>query len=120
MEEWRRHRSQRNPRLCDRANTLFSNASMPGEALLEPIGAADAGAGAIFADLDTPERLYEAYATALKMTQEGDDCRSLFGATLDQGFLYVGERPHPPVDVQPGAIVIESADIQSGRTMETS
>jgi hypothetical protein len=113
-EEWRRRRPHRNPRLWDRANTLFSNATMPGEAPLGPIGVADAGEGSIFADLGTLEGLYEAYATALKMTQEGDDCRTLFGATLDQGSIYVGERPHPQVDVQPGSIVIEGAGIQSG------
>ena len=115
-EVWCKRHPYRNPALWDRANSLFENVyHLPIPKPLGPIGVADAGSDAVFADLGTLKGLYEAYATALKMTREGEYCRTLFGATLEDGALYVGERPHCQVEVQPGSIVIESAGIQSGR-----
>jgi hypothetical protein len=118
-EEWRRHRPLRDPGLWDRANEIFVNTAvpgaMPGGGPLGTIGVADSGNGSIFADLGTLRSLYEAYSTCLQRTEEGRRYRALFGARLQDGSLFAGERPHHRVEVEPGCIVIESAGVRSGR-----
>lgn len=113
--EWRRRRPLRNPELWDRANSVFENARNPSPRPLGPIGVADPGEDAVFADLGTLKSMYEAYASVLENTGRGEVCRSLFCAQVEDGVFYVGERPGPRVEVEPGSIVMEGIGIRSGR-----
>jgi hypothetical protein len=114
-EEWCRRRPLRDPELWNRANTLFENATTPGHRPLGPVGVADPGERSVFADLGTLRSLHEAFASALEGTEKGEAYRSLLGTTLENGVLFVGDRPGHRVEVEPGSIVIDGAGIRSGR-----
>ncbi len=114
-EAWRRRRPSRSPELWDRANALFQNPTRPRATPLGPIGVADPGEGSTFADLGTVKAMYETFATALEVTERGEHHRRLLGARLEGGALFVGERPPPEVEVEPGSMVIGGGGIRSGR-----
>jgi len=113
-EEWCRRRPKRDPGLWDRANALFENATMAGPRPLGRIGVANPGERSLFADLGTLKGMHQAYAAVLEAGKKGDCCRRLLGAHLEDGVLYVGQRPPPRVDVEAGAIIVDGAGIRSG------
>jgi len=114
-EAWLRRRPKRKPCLWDRANALFENSALPGLRPLGPVGVADPGRGSVFEDLGTLPGLHAAFTRVLANTEDGERRRSLLGARLEDGVLFVGERPDSRVEVEPGSIVIDGAGIQSGR-----
>lgn len=119
-ETWRRRRPSRNPDLWERANALFQNPTRPRTTPLGPIGVADPGEGSAFADLGTLKSMYDAFTAALEMTERGEHYRRLMGARLEEGALFVGEKPPPGVEVEPGSIVIGGSGIHSGRVGQGS
>jgi hypothetical protein len=113
--EWLRRRPGRNPELWDRANTLFGNATAPEPRPLGHIGVADPGEGSVFADLGTLRGMHQAYASVLDRSRKGEAYRDLLCAHLEDGTLYVGEKPGSRVEVEPGSIVMDGSGIRSGR-----
>ena len=112
--DWCRRRPGRDPELWDRANALFENPAAPETRPLGPIGVADPGEGSLFADLGTLRNMHKTFVSALQMTREGASYRSLLGARLEDGALFVGDRPGPDVSVEPGSIVVDGSGIRSG------
>jgi hypothetical protein len=112
--DWCIRRPGRDPELWNRANALFENPAAPGTRPLGPIGVADPGEGSLFADLGTLRNMHQAFVSALQMTEDGASYRSLLGARLEDGALFVGDRPGPAVSVEPGSIVVEGSGIRSG------
>ncbi len=112
--DWLRRRPNRHPHLWDRANALFENPALTGWRPLGRVGVADPGRRSVFEDLGTLPGLHAAFARVLEDTEDGERRRKLLGATLEDGVLFVGERPDPRVEVEPGSIVIDGAGIRSG------
>jgi hypothetical protein len=113
-EDWLRRRPDRKPQLWDRANALFENPTLPGWRPLGRVGVGDPGRGSVFEDLGTLPGLHAAFSRVLSNTEDGERRRNLLGARLEDGVLFVGERPGPRVEVEPGSIVIDGAGIRSG------
>jgi hypothetical protein len=113
--EWLHRRPGRTPDLWDRANALFGNSKMPRTRPLGHIGVADPGEGSVFADLGTLKSMHDAYASVLDRSPTSDPYRSLLCAHPEDGILFVGERPGPKVEVEPGSIVIGGGGIRAGK-----